>query len=62
MRDINAEVNSMMAVIRMGIVGEESMNKLKTQVATMETILIRAVWNPNAVPLKRIFWILNLIF
>ena len=49
---MKAEVNIRTAVSKIGTVGEVSMKRLKIQVAAIITILIRAVWKPNAVPLK----------
>ena len=40
------------AVIKMGTVGDESMKRLNTHVASIIMTLMSAVWNPNAVPLK----------
>ena len=49
---MTADVSNITAVISMGRVGEESINRLKTHVASIEIIRIRAPWKPNAVVLK----------
>lgn len=50
--DTTAENNIRNAISNIGTVGEVSINKLKTQLAKIMAILMRDVWNPNAVPLR----------